>query len=443
MKRVRLDRRTLLRGAAISLALPTLDAMTDGRGRWFRQGHAAPVAPPVRTMCFCFPHGVVEKMFWPATPGAGYKLSPALAPLVDLQNDFLLVGGTMQVQGGQGGGHARGMPAFASAMPVIPTGAGGPSMDQVLAAELGAATKFRSIVAHNQKEGPVSEGATTAHCNNVSWSAPGKFAPAFRMDPMPLFMSLVSNVTVPPGMTTMPPAIQAISAQKRSVLDHVNQEINALGATVGAADRSRLDDYTTGLREIERQLTAPRAPVAAGCTQPEMPTAGVLPFDNAKMFLKLLATAFKCDLTRSISFAMGCGFDLGHYPEICGNANAHHDITHGGGTDADMQKFAVAYVSLLAGLMADLKATKEGNNDVLFNSLIYFSSEMAVGGHRFTNMPVILGGHAGGKMVTGQYLKFPDPTPIAKLFLTILKLSGSNVTSFGQGGTDVLPGIAV
>ena len=464
-----LSRRTMLRGAGIALALPTLDAMLDGRGRWYGTARAA--AAPVRVMAFHFPHGVVLPMWVPATTGAGYTITPGLSPLAAFQKDFNVITGLQQTawNKGPGGGHANGVPDFATAVPSIATGAGGPSFEQVLAAELGAATKFRALVASNEPAGTQSEGATSAHMNNISWTGPGTPAPAER-DPLTFFMTMVS--AVPTGAPPSPEAMAAM-ARKKSVLDHVLGELGHLQTRVGAADRARLEQHAASIREIERILSAMGPATAGGqCRAPdpvadpsllidpqgapnaqEMKEAPVTrpvgiasAKERAQLFLRLFATAFRCDLTRYASFAMSNGFDDRRAPEFGGGMLGHHQITHMGGKygiSADVEnKYVMFYTGLLAFLIDQLKSSPEAGGTVLDNTLIYFGSEMAEGWHTNNNMPVVLAGRAGGAVVTGRHLAFPNPTPLAKLFLAILKFGGSKTAAFGLGGDAPLEGLA-
>ena len=472
MKPFLLSRRTMLRGAGIAIGLPTLDAMIDGRGRWYGLANAA-VPPPVRVMTFHFPHGVVQPQWNPAGTGANYALSPALMPLAALQKDFNVITGLQQTawNKGPGGGHANGVPDFATAVPSIAAGAGGPSVEQVLAAEFGAATKFRALVANNEPAGSQTENATTAHMNNISWTGPGIPAPSER-DVLNFFMTLVS--AVPTGAAPSADTTAAI-ARKKSVLDHVLGELGRLQTRVGSADKARLDQHVTSVREIERMLAVNPATTTAGgaCRAPDPladPTmlvdpagtpngnevkdgspnlrpVGIAPSKaRAELFLRLFATAFRCDLTRYGSFAMSNGFDDRRAPEFGAGLVGHHQITHGGGGangGAALQQFVLFYVGLLGYLMEQLKSTTEGGATLLDNCLIYFGSEMSVGGHDNNNMPVILAGKAGGAVVAGRHLAYPAPTPLAKLFLAMLKYGGSKTATFGLGGDAPLDGLSV
>jgi hypothetical protein len=458
-----LSRRTLLRGAGIAIALPTLDAMIDGRGRWLGIANAA-TPPPVRVMAFMFPHGVVLRQWVPTTTGANYAITPGLMPLAAFQKDFNVVSGLQQTAWlkGPGGGHANGIPNFATAVPSISAGAGGPSFEQVLATEFGAATKFRALVANNEVAGSQAEGATTAHMNNISWTGPGMPAPAER-NPLSFFMTMVSAAPASGGGMAAPPTPEALAAiaRKKSVLDHVLADLGTLRTRMGSVDKARIDGHLTSIREIERILTAAptTVPAGGGCMPPE-PIAGdpqmliemgekpvgvAIPSARAQLFLRLFVTAFNCNLTRYASFAMSNGFDDRRFPEFGGGLVGHHQITHNGGEygageDIEM-KFVTYYTGLLAYLLNLLKSSPDGSGTLLDNSLIYFGSEMAEGFHTNNNMPVVLAGRAGGQVVTGRHLAFPAPTPLAKLFLAILKLGGSKTATFGLGGDAPLDGL--
>jgi uncharacterized protein DUF1552 len=449
LKRHQIARRTFLRAAGISIGLPTLDAMIDGKGRWLREARAA-TTPPVRVMAFHFPHGVVLSQWTPATTGTGYALTPGLMPLAAYQGDINVLSNLEQKcwNMGPGGGHANGMPDFATGVVSIGTGAGGPSFDQVLAAELGAATTFRSLVGHREQADGATEGATTAHMNNVSWAAAGMPAPADR-DPMHFFSTLVSAVPQASSSATSGPTPEVLAAiaRKKSVLDHVMGEISSLETRVGTVDKARLDSHLTSLREVERiaTMTPTVSPNNLSCMAPVAPTADeIMSYDlRTKVYLRMFALAFRCDLTRYASMAQSNGYDSRVYTDLTGNIGDHHGITHNG-TYGPMpptveMKFVTYFMGILAYLLNELKSTQEGAGTLLDNCLIYYGSEMGEGWHVAKQMPVVLAGKAGGKLQTGRHLLYPLGTPLAQLFLSILQLGGSQTQTFGLGGTTPLP----
>jgi hypothetical protein len=443
-----MTRRTLLRAAGISIGLPTLDAMLDGKGHWLRKARAA-TPPPVRVMAFHFPHGVVLSQWTPATTGTGYTMTPGLMPLAAYQGDINVLSNLEQTCWGKGpgGGHANGMPDFATAVVSVGAGAGGPSFDQVLAAELGDATKFRSLVGHREQADGATEGATTAHMNNICWSGTGMVQPADR-DPMHFFTTLVS--AVPQTSTTMQsgptPEVLAAVARKKSVLDHVMGEISSLQTRVGTVDKARLDSHLTGLREVERVATMmpTTSPNNLSCMAPPPPTADeIMSYDlRTKVYLRLFALAFRCDLTRYASMAQSNGYDSREYTDLTGKMGDHHGITHNGNygpmPPTIEMKFVTYFMGVLAYLLNELKSTQEGAGTLLDNCLIYYGSEMGEGWHVAKQMPVVLAGKAGGKLQTGRHLMYPMGTPLGRLFLSILQMAGSKTQTFGLGGTTPL-----
>jgi hypothetical protein len=449
LKRTQIARRTFLRAAGISIALPTLDAMLDGKGHWLHEARAA-TPPPVRVMAFHFPHGVVLSQWTPTTTGTGYALTPGLMPLAAYQNDINVISNLNQLCWGKGpgGGHANGMPDFATAVVSVGTGAGGPSFDQVLATELGGTTKFRSLVGHREQADGATEGATTAHMNNICWADKGMVQPADR-DPMHFFTTLVS--AIPAASTTMStgptPEAMAAVARKKSVLDHVMGEIGTLQTRVGSVDKTRLDAHLTGLREVERIATTmpATAPNNLSCMMPMPPTADeIMSYsDRTKIYSRMFALAFRCDLTRYASMAQSNGYDSRVYTDLSGNIGDHHGITHNGNygpmPPTIEMKFVTYFMSELAYLLNELKSTPEGAGTLLDNCLIYYGSEMGEGWHVAKQMPVVLAGKAGGKIQTGRHLLYPTDTPLAQLFLSILQLAGSKTTTFGLNGTTPLP----
>lgn len=444
---MKLSRRTVLRGTGVALALPLLDAMLDSKGRLLGAAQAAGEAFPLRVMAYHFPHGVVQDRWRPAAVGDTWELTEGLMPFSELKGDITVVSNLDQTAGfaGIGGQHAQGMPAFASGSPGIGSGSSGPSFDQVLAEEMGAATPFRSLVANNEQAGTSAEQATTAHMNNIAWGSNGRPVEAQR-DLMKFYATLVSaGPASAPGGAAAPsgpsPEAVALLARKKSVLDHVIGEINALNTRVGSVDRTRLQAHLEAVRELERQIQALPPTAGGACAGVESPT-GDADADaalRATAYGKAYAMAFACDMTRYASFAMSNGYCDRNYPQFTMNPKGYHLRTHEDIDDAYSATMVVYFAKIFASFLSELKKVHEGDGTLLDNCLIYYGSENSSGYHTFDRMPVVLAGKAGGKLTPGRHLTYPKGTSLARLFLSLLQLAGSKTTQFGKGGDSPLP----
>jgi len=449
MKSFRVGRRAFLRGTGVAIALPTLEAMLDSKGRVRIAGLArAASALPPRLITFHFPHGVIRSYWEPTTTGTGFAMSPSLTALEPFRNDINIITGMSNPTGFEamgGGQHAQGLSTFANGMVCTSKGAGGPTMEQVAAAQFGGNTKYRSLVFNNEPASNDTDSFTTAHCNNISWSAAEEFVPPMR-DPAMIFKQLFSTPVGPPapGSTTPPTGLDVAQQRRKSILDYVASQTTALSARLGGDDRARVDQHLTSIRELERQLFTPATttppPAGSGCAQPATPASGLPADQRAYVNLTLLATALSCGLTRYASFAMSNAF---LYTTIPGNSAiaSYHSYTHRetGATDDDVAKVVPYFVDKLVFFLNLLKTSADdASSTILDNSIVYFTSEMALGTHYRDPMPVVLGGKAGGALKTGRHLSYPDQ-PIGQLLFTITKLAGLNLTSFGRDGTSTLP----
>jgi hypothetical protein len=190
-------------------------------------------------------------------------------------------------------------------------------------------------------------------------------------------------------------------------------------------------------------------PSNLSCMPPTPPTADeIMTYSTrTKIYSRMFALAFRCDLTRYASMAQSNGYDSRVYTDISGMIGDHHGITHNGNygpmPPTIEMKFVTYFMGELAYLLNELKSTPEGAGTLLDNCLIYYGSEMGEGWHVAKQMPVVLAGKAGGKLQTGRHLLYPADTPLAQLFLSILQLGGSKTQTFGMGGTAPLAGLVV
>lgn len=452
----RLHRRTLLRGLATGLALPPLEAMMDGRGRFFTgPALGATTKPPVRFFCLIFANGCEKSLWNPKTEGAGFELPDVLQPLAALKGDLNVLSGLNMGYcnvPARGNEHRRGMEGALSGFPLInnpdkpggrnESGASAPTLEWILGNALGKETRLPALslsLPRGARNGRHEE-------SSAQWVGKNQRAPTLQ-NPRELFDKLVPQM---PGPTTGDPAAAARAARDKSILDYYFRDGERLSKRLGAGDRARLDEHLTSLRELERQIKFSPAASAASCGAPPITVTTSAtapskqqPHDDVCMsqMAKLVGYAFRCDLTRYVTL------DIHHanpetldpYDNSDGSPN-DHSISHNG-PSAAMSYYTKKKTTYLAQVMSELKASKEGDRDVLFNSICTISSDVAVGRlHNFVDMPAIFGGNAGGPVKTGRHIRYNNVT-WNNLLTSIVKYAGLPVEKFGIDATGPLTGL--
>ncbi|MFO0631254.1 MAG: DUF1552 domain-containing protein [Nannocystaceae bacterium] len=418
-----LSRRTLLRGAGVGIALPVLEAMLDGRGLLHGTARAGG-ANPARMILFHWPQGLpvgwgaVDGGFWyPTSYGSGWTVTPGLQPLADLGlvGDINVIDGLTyrQISNHVGShGHSVAYMTGYAALPESPGSAEpttqGPSVDQVAAARIGGATKFRSITTGLYDQG---EGWW-------SWSDAGVRAP-LELDPVLLYNRLFSDLELDPD------AALAAAARTKSVLDFVADDIGRLQGQLGSADRSRLDEHLTTIRELEKQLDFTPS---ADCSLPPQP--GAVAYGDgdcdayAKLMIDLVVMALRCDLTRVAFVSLGPSQNYRTFPHL-GIPYTYHNICHSGGAnggpdidadggdrDALYRDIALWHMQILAYFLDRLRGADEASN-LLTDAAFVASSEFSSGGLHYEEfVPAIVAGKLGG-MATGNVMALPCSFPEA------------------------------
>lgn len=432
MRRVRLSRRAVLRGAGVAVALPTLDAMLDDRGLLHAQAWAQAAPPPVRLVTFFLPNGFpVENRFVPRETGAGYTITPCLDPIKAHVPGFTVLSNVQ----GRGGTcmHASGLTAFGTGLPHMKTGATGPSLDQVAARRNGMSTRFPSLVVGVQSAPiPGTNGNSTDIFLNVSWQDANQPSPADR-EPGPLFARLFGNGPQDDK------AYALLRRNRRSVLDYLIGEVGRWKPRLGASDNARLDAHLSGLRELERRLPL-ETEAPAACSAPAMGNAAPMGYvAKAQLQCTLFATALACRLTSYGCFIYGIGAGDGGPDPAYGLAGNQHQETHANKQDV-MQKFTSVQMQTVKLFLDKLKGTQEGTRTLLDNSLIMVGTELGNGTtHSPNDLPFVIAGGAGGRLKTnGTHIRFATAPKIGRLHLTLLKLAGFDEASFA-GETAPIP----
>jgi hypothetical protein len=435
-----ISRRTLLSGFGTAVALPLLDAM---RPRLAVAG-SAPKRLPVRMAFVYVPNGKVMAQWTPAAEGP-LALSPTLEPLAALRENVLVLSGLTcdkaRANGDGAGDHARAMSAFLTGcQPKKTAGAdirAGVSVDQLAARHVGSATRLASLeigAEGGRQAGNCDSGYSCAYSSTVSWRGEATPVPK-ETSPRLAFERLFGRGT--PGETAEARAKREL--YHRSVLDFVRDDARQLQESLGGSDRRKLDEYLTSVRELEQRIA--RAGPFAG--PPKVDAApGRDPGKGAEEYpahLRLLADvlvlAFQSDQTRIATFVFANEGSQRTYPFV-NVAEGHHDLSHHQGNAQKLEKLRQInrfHVSQLAYLLERLKAVKEGESNLLDQSMIVYGSGNSDGNrHNHDDLPVLLAGRGGGTVAPGRHVRYPKETPITNLFLSMLDRVGVPLDRFGD-----------
>jgi len=435
-----LSRRTMLRGLGASVALPWLDAMRPAMA-------ATPKRVP-RVAFVYVPNGIIMKDWTPAAEGAAWQATPLLEPIVPYREKTLVLTGLAQVNGralGDGpGDHARAAASYLTGShPRKTEGSNifnGVSVDQVVAAKVGAATRFPSLEFGLEGGGMVGNcdsGYSCAYSNSLAWKTATTPLPP-EINPRAVFERLFGDGEVMDEATRARRA-----AQDRGILDFVREDASRLAGTLGSGDRRKLDEYLTSIREMERriQMASTQEALPDGVEKP----AGVpVTFEeHAKLMFDLMALAFQTDATRVITLMMGREGSNRTYRSI-GVPEAHHGLSHHQGSAEKIEKISKInrhHMDLFAALVGRLAKVQEGDATLLDDVMIVYGSGLADGNaHTHHDLPVLLvGGGATGSLKTGRHVRYPRETPMNNFFLALLDRMGVPADTLGDSTSRLEP----
>lgn len=435
-----LPRRTFLRGLGTAMALPVLDAMVPAMAA-AATASGRKVKPPVRMAFLYTPNGKHMEDWTPKAEGTGYELPYILEPLKNVKSDFNVLTNLMQnnafALGDGGGDHARAVSTFLTGVhPKKTAGADiqvGISVDQLAAQRVGQNTRFPSLeigCERGAQAGNCDSGYSCAYSSNLSWRSEST-PMAKEVDPRLVFERLFGN-----GNREETDESRARRERyKKSILDFVLEDANSLKAQLGVRDQQKLDEYFTGVREIEKRLELASRVINApdGTVRP----AGI-PQDyseHIKLMCDMLVLAFQADLTRISTFMLANDGSNRPYRMI-DIPEGHHDLSHHGGDAAKHAKIRQInrfHVTHLAYLLEKLKGIQEPNGTLLDNCMIVYGCCISDGNrHNHDELPIILAGRGGGTIQTGRHVKYGPKTPMTNLFLCMLDRMGCPAEKFGD-----------
>ncbi len=431
-----ISRRTLIRGAGVTLGLPWLEAMVPGSAR----ASSAAVKNPVRMAMLYMPNGVNVSAWDPVGHGREFTLSPTLAPLQDLKNEIVVVSNLWNQATKGGDGHYVKEAAILTCTTIKKTqGAdlgNGVSMDQVAAKRLADQTPLASL---ELGVTPVAVGVdavvgyTRIYGSHIAWSSPT--TPLAReLNPRAVYERLFRATSVPQGSS---------AEMDTLLLDRVQGDAKRLRAQVGSADRLRLDEYMSVMRSLEERVQRAGAPTR-GSWKPRAvinPKAAPTdhPHDHAehvRLMLDMIAVAFQSDTTRVSTFMFGNAVSNVSFRFLPDVTAGHHDVSHHQ-KDADkLRQYQLInrwHIEQYAYLLRKLQNMREGDSTVLDNSMILFGSALSDGNqHNPHKLPLVLAGKGGGRIETGQHLVYAEDSPLANLYVSMLDVVGTPVERFAD-----------
>ena len=276
--------------------------------------------------------------------------------------------------------------------------------------------------------GNCDTGSSCAYTNTLSWRN-ADTPLAVDVNPRSVFERLFGTID-----PSLPAAVRARRAlYRKSILDHTREDTQRLMVDLGPADRRKMDEYLTGIREVETKITAAeRDPV----TPPSEKPSGI-PFeykDYVKLMFDLQAIGFQSDLTRVSTMMLGREGSVRTYPEI-GVPDPHHPLTHHRGHPDFIEKVTKIncfHLELFASFVEKLKATPDGDGTLLDHSAILYGCALSDGNaHSNKDLPLVVAGHAGG-LKGGQHVAAEQGTPVSNLFVQLMNCVGLETERFAD-----------
>jgi hypothetical protein len=441
ISRKSIARRTFLRGAGATIALPFLDAMTPAFATPEQRAEVAR-----RFSIIYSPNGMNMKDWTPTATGKDYTLSPTLEPLAPYRDRMLVLSGLNNNEGdawpgeGETAPHERAGGVFLTGVHPLREGRTGISIDQIVAGELGKRTQLASLelgLHTSDAVGNCEKGWSCAYISTLSWRTPTTPLP-IEYRPRAVFERLF-------GDSTDPAVRMARIKKEKSILDAVTEATQRMQKSLGGGDRNRLTEYLEGVREVEHRIQMAERQLDDSLPSMEPPTGIPTEFaDHLKLMFDLQVLAYQTDMTRMITFMTGPEQSNRTYPEI-GVRDVHHSLSHHRNDPVNLEKLSkinLYHSQLFTYYLDKLDKTPDVDGSLLDNMIIMYGCSMSDGnGHLLQNLPMLLLGGGSGQLKGGAHLQYPEGTPLANMYMTILDKLGIRADKFGDsnGMLNLLP----
>lgn len=429
MKSTNVNRRTVLRGLGVTMALPWLESLSGfsalgATGRKMSEGEEA----PTRLGVLFAGNGFHSREWWAEGKGSDMKLGRVLEPLAPLRSKMLFIRGLYNEEALRGNIHSSMTGNLLSGAPLASGGEirSGTSFDQMIAQRHGAGTRVPSLVLGCEKANPsVHKNYSMLYSSHISWSSP--------TTPTPL--------EVYPALAFDRLFRDNVQTGDQSVLDAILQDAHSMRRKISHNDKQKLDEYLNSVREVELRIeSSGRRGEIQGwrptLTQPNIPRpVDGYPQDigeHMKLMADIMVLAFQTDATRVCSLKLNNDHSSLRFPNLGVDYMIHHLLSHS--DTEDWLKVNQFFVSQLAYIATRLDAIQEGGRTALDNTALMFCSSMLTGSHDATQLPVVLLGGASGRLKTGRVLDYRNKPNrrMCSLFLSLMDKYDIHLDKFGD-----------
>lgn len=427
MSKLKLTRRTVLRGmlggAAISIALPPLEAFFNASGTALADGSTI----PKRFGLFFWGNGVLPGRWVPPTIGENFELSDQLAPLASVREHLTVISG-MKVTVKNTEPHTSGVAGILTGAPLLETAGHktfkSPSIDQVIAATMAGKTRFRSL----------EFGAKPG--SGVSTNGPDSMNPPER-SPRAFFDRIFGSGFTKPGETGEPDPMLGL---RRSILDAVMADVDALTPRLSSSDRQRLDQHLTGIRELEQRIAFAEThpPSLQACSLPGEPNEDYPDIEGRpqlsaihRAMVDTMVMALACDQTRVFSSCFVESVSNNLFP---GSPSGHHQLTHDEpGDQPEVHKIVLQIMQEFTYLIEKLKSVEEGDGTLLDRCLVLGTTDCSFGRtHALDEFPIVLAGNAGGVIKNNLHYRSTSGENASTAILSVLRAMDVVAADWGQ-----------
>ena len=453
----------MLKGVGAMMSLPMLEAMgpftATAASNSSRKGKH-----PVRLAVLYMPNGVNPHAWTPKGVGREFELSPILEPLASHKNDLLVLTELWNAASNTGDGHYVKTGGFLTGTTITRTTgsdlrSGAVSMDQVVAQHVGNLTPLPSLELGIEPPATgvdTNVGYTQLYGAHISWSTP--VTPlAKELNPKLAFDRLFRSNTA---------SRRAEAARDQSVIDLVLEDARRLQRKLGQADQQKLNEYLDSVRSVEKRIEFDAKRQRADVLEDPLAQQAIEDLgrridvysdparvserrgnhtEHVRLMLDLMVLGFWTDSTRVSTFMFGNAVSGRNFSFLDGVKGGHHQTSHHENDKEKLEQYKrinTWHMAQLAYMLDKMKAIKEGEGNLLDNSMVLFGAGMRDGNaHNPHNLPVVLAGRGGGTLSPGRHLVYEKNTPLCNLYVSMLNRLGTPMEKFSDS-TGELPGLS-